>query len=101
MAETSSLHCRADPRSCQSITDRAAARLQNHSHFRGRSLDLSFEITGDILIIRGSVPTFYLKQLLQTVLREMENVSRIENHVDVVASDGLSSVRRQADRRQN
>jgi hypothetical protein len=98
MVDSISSSCQAAPRASRSIADQAAARLRNHSHFRGRLLDLSFEITDDVLIVRGSVPTFYLKQLLQTVLREIGNVSRIENRVDVVASDGLSSVRRQTNR---
>jgi hypothetical protein len=45
------------------------------------------------LTLEGSVATFYLKQLLQTLLRGVENVERIANDVDVVSSTGLSSER--------
>ena len=45
-----------------------------------------------MLVIRGRVPTFYLKQLLQDALKQIEGVRRIDNRVDVVAFDGLSSV---------
>jgi hypothetical protein len=69
-------------------------RLQNNEHFRGRRLDLTFELRDDVLMIHGQVPSFYLKQLLQTVLRDIQCVQRIENYVDVVSSNGLSSVYR-------
>jgi hypothetical protein len=43
------------------------------------------------LTLEGSVETFYLKQMLQTLLRNVENVDRIANDVNVVSSTGLSS----------
>jgi hypothetical protein len=46
------------------------------------------------LTLEGSVATFHLKQLLQTLLRGVENVERIANDVDVVSSTGLSSERK-------
>lgn len=45
------------------------------------------------LILHGKVPSFYLKQNLQELLRDIPNVERIVNKVDVVSSSGLSSVR--------
>jgi hypothetical protein len=45
------------------------------------------------LTLRGTVPSFYLKQTLQELLRGIEHVGKIENEVDVVCCDGLSSVR--------
>jgi hypothetical protein len=45
-----------------------------------------------VLVIRGRVPTFYLKQLLQDALKEIEGVRRLDNRVEVVAVQGLSSV---------
>jgi hypothetical protein len=45
------------------------------------------------LTLEGYVPTFYMKQILQTVLRNLEHVERIANEVDVVSSTGLSSER--------
>jgi hypothetical protein len=45
------------------------------------------------LTLEGSVATFYLKQVLQSVLGSMEKVDRIANDVDVVSSTGLSSER--------
>lgn len=43
------------------------------------------------LTLRGSVPSFYLKQMLQELLRGIKRVKQITNSVDVVSSTGLSS----------
>jgi hypothetical protein len=96
MPDVTLSHCQSAPRIRKSIAQQAAAQLRNHAHFKGRALDLLFELNGDVLIIRGRVSSFYLKQLLQTALRDLESVSRIENRVDV-ASDGVSSVSPQTD----
>jgi hypothetical protein len=45
------------------------------------------------LTLEGSVASFYLRQILQSMLRSVENVDRIANDVDVVSSTGLSSER--------
>jgi hypothetical protein len=45
------------------------------------------------LTLEGNVATFYLKQMLQTMLRSVENVDEITNEVEVVSSTGLSSER--------
>jgi len=41
--------------------------------------------------LRGRVPSFYLKQILQTWLRRLDGVEQIDNQVDVVSATGLSS----------
>ena len=43
--------------------------------------------------LRGRVPNFYLKQMLQEMLRGIERVKLITNSVDVVSSTGMSSDR--------
>ena len=80
------------------IEEQARQILYEHPHLNSRGQSFEFMYEEHVLTVKGSVPTFHLKQLLQTVLREIGNVSRIENRVDVVASDGLSSVRRQTNR---
>jgi hypothetical protein len=37
-----------------------------------------------VLIVRGQVPTFFLKQVLQRTLMELEGIERIDNQVEVV-----------------
>jgi hypothetical protein len=71
---------------------RACELIVRHAHFRGRTDKFDFECNDNVLVIRGSVPTFYLKQLLQDALKQLERVYRIDNRVDVIASDGLSNV---------
>ena len=43
------------------------------------------------LTLRGRVPTFQLKQMLETVLRDVVHVETVVNNVDVVSSTGLST----------
>lgn len=69
----------------------ARALISRHVHFRGRIDHFTFEVEDDALVVAGTVPSFYLKQLLQTVLRELHSASRIVNHVEVVSSRGVSS----------
>ena len=71
--------------------DRARDVIAHHPHFVGRADSFQFECDGNLLIIRGRVPTFYLKQLVQDALKRLDGIRRIDNRVDVVASDGVSS----------
>ncbi len=75
------------------VEHRARKELDGHCHFRGRVNEFQFEHRDGVLTVRGRVPTFYLKQLLQTILKRVDGVQRIDNRVDVVCCDGLSSVR--------
>jgi hypothetical protein len=76
----------------EEIVQRALALLETHANFRGRAARFQFFLEGQTLVVRGSVPTFYLKQVLQTVLKDIEGVRRIENEVQVVSTRGLSDV---------
>jgi hypothetical protein len=75
------------------IEQLARQELDRHCHFHGRVDGFQFEHHEGVLTVRGRVPTFYLKQLLQTALKRVDGVERINNRVDVVCCDGLSSVR--------
>jgi hypothetical protein len=69
------------------IARRARDLLANHAHFRGRADIFVFECSQNVLVVRGRVPTYYLKQLLQTALTQVEGVQRVDNRVDVFASE--------------
>lgn len=43
------------------------------------------------ITLRGSVPSYYLKQVLQERLRRVPNIGQIRNEVQVVNARGLSS----------
>ena len=45
------------------------------------------------LTLRGRLPSFYLKQLVQEAVRTRARVQRVRNMIDVVSADGVSSVR--------
>jgi hypothetical protein len=74
------------------IEQRARKLVAHHSHFGSRADNFRYEYFDGALMVRGAVPSFYLKQLLQTVLTELEGVALINNKVNVVSSEGLSSV---------
>jgi hypothetical protein len=76
----------------EQIVEQAYSILDAHAHFRGRAARFEMVCEEEILIVRGSVPTFYLKQILQTVLKDIEGVRQIENQVQVVSAAGLSGV---------
>ncbi|RCS54156.1 BON domain-containing protein [Bremerella cremea] len=67
-------------------------RLENCRYgFMFRKVTAEFALGN--LILSGCVPSFYLKQNLQELLRGIPHVERVVNEVDVVNSSGLSSVR--------
>jgi hypothetical protein len=73
------------------VLDCALCRLEDHPCFRGRSGTIHLGFCQGTIILSGRVPSFYLKQLLQEALRDIDGVEKIDNRVDVVRSNGLSS----------
>ena len=59
-------------------------RLELHPHFRGRTFLLAIEMVEETIVLSGSLPSFYLKQLLQEAVRGVPGVTDIDNQVDVV-----------------
>lgn len=69
--------------------ERKAHRLLgNHPHFRGRMEFVRCHIEGRTLYVDGCLPSWYLKQLAQEALRELENVLQIENRIVVASPSG-------------
>lgn len=75
------------------VVSRARDQLQRHEHFRSRGDSIDIDCKEGLLVLEGRVPSFYLKQVLQTVLRGLPGVRQIINQVDVVSPTGLSSVK--------
>jgi hypothetical protein len=71
------------------IERRAHEMLDAHPHFHGRASRFEFACGRDVLVVRGTVRTFYLKQMLQTVLKNVTGIRRIDNQVTVVSDYGL------------
>jgi hypothetical protein len=75
----------------QPVEARARQRLEQNCPYAFYFKRLTFHFEDGVLTVRGCVPTFYLKQVLQTWLRDLDNVRQLDNQVDVVSATGLSS----------
>ncbi len=77
----------------EEIVVRAYQCLDCHPHFRGRQLNIRIRNEESVLMLEGRLPSYYLKQILQTVLRQLDGVSGIQNDVEVFnPSDPLSGI---------
>ncbi len=65
------------------IEAEAQSRLQTSGHPQLRKVSCEFH--EGVLILRGQVPTFYLKQVAQTLVRRLEGVGEINNRLEVAA----------------
>ncbi|MCA9217469.1 MAG: hypothetical protein KDB27_30585 [Planctomycetales bacterium] len=66
------------------LVDSARLALEENTYFHGRSKLIRIdELSKGTLVLSGQVPSFYLKQILQTVLSELDGVEQIENRVEV------------------
>jgi hypothetical protein len=52
---------------------------------------INCEVRGDTLVLVGRLPSFYLKQVLQTALQNVPGVSKIDNRVAVAGSRDLNT----------
>ena len=68
------------------IAQQAHAMLEAHMHFRGRTDHFDFDCRDEVLVVSGKVRTFYLKQMLQSALRGLDGVRRIDNQVMVLSA---------------
>ena len=67
--------------------DIVAAARQHLAHsdlFRGRLKLIQLDRADGRLVIHGRLPSFYLKQVLQTTLSEIDGVTEIDNQVEVM-----------------
>jgi len=73
------------------LIHRARQALGKHSQLRASAKGCSLELQDGVLVVRGCVPSFYLKQMLQTVLKDLEGVQQIDNQVEVIGVNGLGA----------
>jgi hypothetical protein len=76
----------------QAVECLAGRRLTEDCSYAFYFRDITCEYDSGTLTVRGRVPTYYLKQIITSRLREMREVSCLQNDVDVVSADGLSSL---------
>lgn len=79
------------PARAEAIDRQVRTKLRDcpYSYFFNR---ITWDYDGKYLTIEGTVPTFYMKQMLQTVLRNVDGVQSLVNNVDVISATGLSAV---------
>ena len=78
------------------ICEEAGRRLCSSSHYHLREMACTSEC--GVLTVCGRVPSYYLKQVIQSLLTGIDGVERIVNDVDVVNIKGLSSVQKKRPR---
>jgi len=63
----------------------AIQALEADAIFRGRLplREIQIEVQGDMLVLSGRLPSYYLKQRLQEVIRRVGGVRDVENVVEV------------------
>ncbi len=88
MAGTTVEHCFESAKVCACVQERLS-RCSYSFCFNS----VSWYYVRGTLTLEGCVPSFYLKQILQTMLCDIEYVERLLNEVDVVNPHGLSSER--------
>ncbi|MCC7475179.1 MAG: hypothetical protein IT425_07270 [Pirellulales bacterium] len=74
----------------EEVIRRAQALVEAHMHFTGRAHAFDFSLDGDTLVVRGRVPSFYLKQVLQNALKNLEGVRCVDNRVAVLSAKGAN-----------
>ena len=81
-----------EAREAQEIEEQAKQRVSEGCPYAYYFRGITYHYDDGVLTLRGRVPTYYLKQVLQQrLLSDLDDVT-VENKVDVVNSRGLSSV---------
>lgn len=66
------------------IVERAESHLRHNSYLSLKNVRCDYR--DGALILRGCLPTYYLKQMAQSVVARMEGVHRVVNEIEVVCS---------------
>ena len=62
----------------------AESRLRGHAYLALRNISCNYH--NGMLVLRGCVPTYYLKQMAQEVVTQLEGVEHVENRIQVLSS---------------
>ncbi len=66
------------------VTELAQNRLADSSYAELRLVTCRFH--EGVLTLRGRVPSFYLKQVAQTLVRDIPEATRIDNRIEVIVA---------------
>lgn len=84
MSQTSLSPSRRESIPGRDVAQQAAAVLQESGYSALRSIDCSCE--EGILVLSGKVPSFYLKQVAQTLVSKLAEGGQVLNRLDVTRS---------------
>jgi osmotically-inducible protein OsmY len=73
------------PLACN-VTDQAESRLRAHSYLALKNISCDYR--DGVLTLRGCLPTYYLKQVAQAAVGQLDGVQRIVNEIEVTPSAG-------------
>ncbi|NUQ64461.1 MAG: BON domain-containing protein [Pirellulales bacterium] len=65
------------------VAEAARARLRNHPHPPIQEISCECDTEGR-LVLRGRLPSYYLKQLAQTAVARLPGVEQVLNETEVV-----------------
>ena len=71
----------------QQLSGKARELLECHPHFRGRSNWIEIKCSGNCMSLSGKLPSFFLKQLAQEVIRPLGDF-KIVNRIVVTGTIG-------------
>jgi osmotically-inducible protein OsmY len=63
------------------VEDVARARLLGNAYLALRNVSCAYE--GGVLTLRGSLPSYYLKQVAQAAVASLDGVGRVVNEIEV------------------
>jgi len=67
----------------EELARKAEAMVAAHPHFCGRTHALQFNVEDGVLTVTGTVPSYYVKQMLQSALKNFKDVRLVDNKVAV------------------
>jgi osmotically-inducible protein OsmY len=80
--------CELEEASATAIVEAAESCLRKNAYLVLRNI--SCEFRGGVLTLRGCLPTYYLKQIAQSVVLGVAGVERIDNQILVRCSPAAS-----------
>lgn len=72
----------------ETVSQAAESRLRGSSHLFLRHVRCGYD--QGRLQLEGKVPSFYLKQLAQSLVQGVQGVERVDNRLTVVSANGIS-----------
>lgn len=86
-SEVISSHSTASPNRIKAVPETIARSALDHSAYR-EIRDLRLQVNQGVAVLRGTLPSYYLKQVAQTTLASTAGIDRVVDHVRIVRGEG-------------